>query len=483
MSRDEFLSGNDGNGTFEEPQVVPNPDPVPPPTPLPAPAKTAFHTRPLWIGIMAFAGTVIVMTVLATRMFSPVSDTETILASYKNERVAADSVFQDLDFKLAEYHRRRALELTTADGGRRPTMLWVNTASALIELAQALSAQGRSDEAMEYVKEALHVSEAAYGPNSVEVLCVLGPLVVLYQSLDLDSLAGAVAVRADSITTLVQPIYMRALAAAEPAAAKDPRLLTKRLLDLGDLYMAQGRADQAEPLFARALILRQNMVGSGNAVTDQIRYRLADACDALHKRSRAREIYRDLLAKQESERGRESPRLVGILERIGEIEMDRGGFVDAESLYTRAIRIRERVLGREHPTLVGDLSARSEARLTLRRFKGALRDERRAHEIDRRVFGSEHSRMGRHLMAIAEIEAAAGKKKAAAASAEEALSILAKALGGDHALTEECRALVDELSSEVGRTPGSRDDLLPPENPAGPPDPSSDEQDDFDRSA
>ena len=75
-------------------------------------------------------------------------------------------------------------------------MLWVNTASAMIELAQALSAEGRCAEAMEYVKEALHVSEAAYGPNSVEVLCVLGPLVGLYQSLDLDSLAGSVATRA-----------------------------------------------------------------------------------------------------------------------------------------------------------------------------------------------------------------------------------------------------------------------------------------------
>ena len=454
--------------------VVPETSQDPPPPPA------AFHTRPLWIGILAFAGTVIVMTVLATRMFSPLSDTETILAAYKSERAAADSAFVSLDFKLAEHHRRRALELTTTEGGRRPTMLWVNTASAMIELAQALSAQGRTAEAMEYVKEALHVSESAYGPNSVEVLCVLGPLVGLYQSLDLDSLAEAVAIRADSITHRVEPVYARAVSAAELSAARDPLPLAKRLLDLGDLYMAQGKADQAEPLFVRSLSIREAALGSGHAETDQVRYRLADACDALHKRSRARDIYRDLLARTSAEHGAQSPRLLGLLERLGEIEMERGGFVEAESIYTRALRIRERILGREHPTLVGDLSARAEARVSLRRFKGSLRDGRRALEIDRRVFGSENSRVARHLMTIAEIEAAAGRKRSAVSNAQEALSLLARTLGGDHALTDECRVLVDELTGAAGPGPGEREQPAAPEMPAEPP---SEELDDFDRSA
>ena len=459
-----------------EPQEIPA-EIAPAGETVPATGGAAFHQKPIWIGVFAFAGTVIVMTFLATRMFSPLSDTETILAAYKNERAAGDSAFTNLDFKLAEYHRQRALDLTTTDDGRRPTMLWVNTASAMIELAQALSAQGRCAEATEYVKEALHVSEKAYGPNSVEVLCVLGPLAGLYQSLDLDSMAEAAAIRADSITTRVEPIYARAVAAAEPVAAKDPLPLAKRLLDLGDLYVAQGRADQAEPLFLRALSIRESALGSGHPEVDQVRYRLADACDALHKRARARDIYRDLLARQSADYGPESPRLLGLLERLGEIETDRGGFVEAESLYTRSLRIRERILGREHPTLVAGLSARAEARAGLHRYKASLRDERRALEIDRHVFGSESSRVGRHLMTIAEIEAGAGRAKAAAASAQEALSVLARALGGDHPLTEECRVLLEEITNAPGQKPGVP---VVPEPPAEPP---TEDVDDFDRSA
>jgi tetratricopeptide (TPR) repeat protein len=397
------------------------------------------------------------------------------------ETEAGGIAYEALQYADAERYYRHALLLSRGEGDDPLT-----TAFALRNLANAVAAQGRHEEAERLLLDAVARCEEARGPKSVEVLSVLGDLRGLYILADLDSLGAACEARMDAITHEVEPIFRRAVEIQESRKPPNERMVAEKKAELADLYATRGRWDLAEIGYVKALEIQERLLGKDDPVTMETLARLGEACWGLRKFTRATEIARAVLAHHEDAMGEDSPLTLEPLDRLAMLELVRGNIAAAESLHTRALRIRERVLGLHHPELTFTLRNLVTCEERAGNLEAAIETQRRAMSIDERVFGAEHRKMGLHLLRMAELEARAGILAGARTTCRKALVILTQTLGPGHETTVECRFTLDALMNPGGSgEPGSPPSRDP--SPTPPPlDPDFDpetEADEIDRAA
>jgi len=138
-----------------------------------------------------------------------------------------------------------------------------------------------------------------------------------------------------------------ALNEAEGFGSNDPRLATT-LDDLAEVYHAQGKDAEAEPLYKRSLAIREkagvpdqsDQVGTLNG--------LADLYRAQGKYAEAEPLYKRSLAISEKNHGRTHPEVAASLDNLADLYAAEGKDAEAEPLYKRSLVIWERTLGREH---------------------------------------------------------------------------------------------------------------------------------------
>jgi tetratricopeptide (TPR) repeat protein len=138
-----------------------------------------------------------------------------------------------------------------------------------------------------------------------------------------------------------------ALNEAEGFGSNDPRLATT-LDDLAEVYHAQGKDAEAEPLYKRSLAIREkagvpdqsDQVGTLNG--------LADLYRAQGKDAEAEPLYKRSLAISEKNHGRTHPEVAASLDNLADLYAAQGKDAEAEPLYKRSLVIWERTLGREH---------------------------------------------------------------------------------------------------------------------------------------
>ena len=375
-------------------------------------------------------------------------------AARDEETAAGDVAYESLQYADAERSYRHALLLSRGEKDGPGV-----TALALRNLANAVAAQGKHAEAEQLFLESVALSETAHGPNSVEVLSVLGDLRGLYTLADLDSLGEACEARMDAMTHEVEPIFRRAVEIQESRRPANGRMLAEKIVDLADLHATRGRWDLAEQEYVRALEIQERILGKDDPVTVETLSRLGEACWGLRKFTRATEIAREVLAHHVEASGAESPFALGPLDRLATLELERGNVAAAESLHTRALRIRERILGPYHPELTFTLRSIVTCEERSGNLDAAIASQRRAMGIDERAFGTGHRKMGLHLLRLAELEAKAGGLAEARSTCRRALEILTQTLGPANEATVECRFTLDELmkpGGEGGTVPALR---------------------------
>ncbi|HEU5312169.1 MAG TPA: tetratricopeptide repeat protein, partial [Candidatus Eisenbacteria bacterium] len=244
------------------------------------------------------------------------------------EREAGDVAYEALQYAEAERFYGHALLLSR--GEKDDPM---ETAFALRNLANAVAAQGKHAEAERLLLEAVSLGERARGPESVEVLSVLGDLHGLYVLADQDSLAAACEARMDAITHEVEPIFRRAVEIQESRKPSNQVMLAEKIVELADLHGTRGRWDLAELEYVRALEIQERLLGKDDPVTVETLARLGEACWGLRKFTRATEIARVVLSHHERATGAGSPYTLGPIDRLATLELERGNIAEAESLH------------------------------------------------------------------------------------------------------------------------------------------------------
>ena len=147
-----------------------------------------------------------------------------------------------------------------------------------------------------------------------------------------------------------EELYLAALANSERFKEEDPRV-SASLDHLAAFYRAQEKPEEAEPLYRRALEIREKLLGPEHLAVATSLQHLAWVCYERLNYAEAELLYRRALAIRENLLGPEHPVLSQNLADLGLLSWRQGKRGEVESLYRRALEINEKAFGPEDPSV------------------------------------------------------------------------------------------------------------------------------------
>ncbi|GAG19798.1 unnamed protein product, partial [marine sediment metagenome] len=126
--------------------------------------------------------------------------------------------------------------------------------------------------------------------------------------------------------------------------------------NLAMLYWHQGRYEEAEPFYKRALAIHEKVSGAEHPDTANSLNNLATLYGDQGRYEEAEPFYKRALAIHEKVSGAEHPDTANSLNNLATLYGDQGRYEEAEPFYKRALAIREKVLGAEHPSTATSLN-------------------------------------------------------------------------------------------------------------------------------
>lgn len=230
------------------------------------------------------------------------------------------------------------------------------------------------------------------------------------------------------------------------------------LLDrLGSYRMAAlGAFSEARPLLARALGIREKVLGPEHAATVTSLNNLAGLFQMEGNPAAARPLLERALAISEKTLGADHPSTGTSLNNLAWILQVQGDLAGARPLYERALAIYEKALGPNHPNTVTSLSNLA-GLLQAQGDSGAARPLlERALATSEKALGSEHPWTATILHNLAWVLNATGDPAGARPLLERALAINEKALGPQHPDTAESLNNLATVLQEQGDLAGAQ---------------------------
>ena len=146
-----------------------------------------------------------------------------------------------------------------------------------------------------------------------------------------------------------EPLYKRALAIREKALGPDHPDVGTSLNNLAGLYRAQGRYAEAEPLYKRGLAITEKALGPDHPDVGTSLNNLAVLYQRQGRYAEAEPLYKRGLAIREKALGPDHPDVGTSLNNLAALYHAQGRYAEAEPLYKRALAISEKALGPDHP--------------------------------------------------------------------------------------------------------------------------------------
>ncbi len=189
----------------------------------------------------------------------------------------------------------------------------------------------------------------------------------------------------------------------------------------------------------------------------------------------AESLFQRALKISEQQLGVEHPDITEILNNLAKLFLIQGKYGEAELIYRRALMIFEKQMGPEHPYIARSLSNLAELLYVLGKYADAEQLYRRALAIDKKVFGPEHPNVATSLNNLATLLHAQGQYTEAEADFRRALAIREKQFGSDRldvavclnnlATLLEARSQYAEAEALYRRALAIREKQLGPEHP------------------
>lgn len=289
------------------------------------------------------------------------------------------------------------------------------------QLGVAAAATGRHAAAAERFAAALRLSTQA-GGETVE-----------QAGLHTD-LGAALAAQNRLEAALVE--HRAALTTAERLVGAEHPMLTATLVNLANTLDGLGRADEAVPLYRRAIdIETHNGQGDSVAAANALE-NLALALPVPQKVAEAEALMRRALAISEKRLGPDHAQVSGIVMNLAQLLQDAKRFREAEGLFRRSLASDEKRLGLRHPDVAPSLNGlglswvgTGRAREAIPLFERALRNRQAALGLDDPRLAYSYEGLGEAFLAL-------GKKRQAATVLSRALTLLQNGHGDPAAIAE-----------------------------------------------
>jgi len=153
-----------------------------------------------------------------------------------------------------------------------------------------------------------------------------------------------------------EPLYKRALEISEKSLGSAHPDVASSLNNLASLYQHQGKYDDAEPLFKHALVIREKSLGSAHPDVASSLNNLASLYQHQGKYDDAEPLFKRALEISEISLGSAHPSVATNLNNLALLYQHQGKYDDAEPLFKRALEISEISLGSAHPDVASSLN-------------------------------------------------------------------------------------------------------------------------------
>jgi tetratricopeptide (TPR) repeat protein len=203
-----------------------------------------------------------------------------------------------------------------------------------------------------------------------------------------------------------------------------------RLLNKAGSYLHErGRYTEAEPLYQRALAIREKALGPEHPDVATSLNNLALLSHNQGQYAKAESLYQRALAIREKALGPEHPDVATSLDNLAVLYHVQGQSKKAEPSFERALAIREKALGPDHTDVASSLHNLARSHRVQGRYAEAEPLYRRALAIAEKALGPEHPDVAPHLDSLAALYRDKCQYADAESLLERALTILEKALG------------------------------------------------------
>src|SRR6266498_4143238 len=217
-------------------------------------------------------------------------------------------------------------------------------------------------------------------------------------------------------------------------ATNDDRELqeARKLIKKGLEPQRAGKYDEAIPLIARALEIRERILGPDHRDVASTINVLANLYYYKGDYAKAEPLYQRALDIREKALGPEHPQVASSLNNLANLYIDRGAYVKAEPLHLRSLAIWEKALGPEHPGVADVLNNLALLYDELGEYAKAEPLHQRALGIREKALGPEHPDVADVLNNLALLYRDRGEYAKAEPLYQRALVIREKSLGPDH---------------------------------------------------
>jgi len=193
-----------------------------------------------------------------------------------------------------------------------------------------------------------------------------------------------------ALYAIAEPLLKRALLIREQQLGTEHPATALSLHNLAALYQGQGKYTEAEPLLKRALLIREQQLGTEHPATAQSLNILAMLYRNQGKYAEAELLLKRALAIYEQQSGAMHLDTATCLGSLAILYRNQGKYAEAETLLKRGLAIYEQQLGTAHPDTATWL--RSLALLYQKQGKYAEAEPlyQRALRIYKQMLGPEH---------------------------------------------------------------------------------------------
>jgi len=220
-------------------------------------------------------------------------------------------------------------------------------------------------------------------------------------------------------------LFQAAIEQAERFGPKDARLGAS-LNALGVVYFDEKNYAAAEPLFKRALSIREESLGPEHPDVGATLNNLAEIYWSQKNYAAAGLLFTRALEIAEKTLGAEHPNVGDGLNNLAALYRDQGNYVAAEPLYKRSLAIAEKAFGPEHPNVGAALVNLAGLYHDERNYVAAEPSYKRALAIYEKALGPEHPSVRERIIDLAELYQDQGNSAAAEPLYRRALEILEK---------------------------------------------------------
>ncbi len=282
-------------------------------------------------------------------------------------------------------------------------------ARLLASLGEAMAADFKQAEAVDYYRLALAHIESSLGKDHPENLYVLNNLAVVLK--DMGDIEGARA-------ALDQSLH-----AIESNYGPENRDLVTVLINLGNIVRRQGDMAEAKKIFERAIRVGQVSMEADHPSVTKAMMNLAIVYAGNGENALATKTFREVLVRTEKSFTEDHPDRAMALNNLGESLELEGNYAEALSYVQAAVDMKGRLYGIDHPRQASSIVTLASVYKGLGNDEQAIAHYARALAIYQQAVGDSHA------LTIG-VESELGRLYESMGTAKKALRLLRKAIEG-----------------------------------------------------